>query len=217
MNSASHSLSIKFQDLNITCYPDKIENFPLEFFKAFHIVICCLDSIESRMWVQHTIKSIGESNDTLLIDCGSEEFQGHVSIGLNKNFDKLFLEKSHDKIPICTISNSLRSSYHMILHACLIEWPKTHAHDFDILNKEHLKVIRNTVNSRIEKDQVPVPLITLTDISRALGAFTITSSPTNSLVASLCVQRVLNLINGIDSNSFLFTNIQSGINLVNVT
>lgn len=214
VTSACHNLSLKFDDLNIIYYETKVEMLPLEFFETFHIIICCLDNIDSRQWVQNVVENINQKSDVLLIDCGSEEFQGHISIDpIGKDFSKLFSERKHDKIPICTISNSVRSLYHIILYSCLIQWPKIYSCDFEILNEEHLEIIRNIVNLKILNDNIPMTLITSKEILEAFEAFTITSSPINSLVASLCVQKVLNLINGINvkEENFLFINAQTGI------
>jgi ubiquitin-activating enzyme E1 C len=66
----------RIQNVHVTPYFCKIQEFDAEFYSQFTLVICGLDSVEARRWMNATIVGLYDESDpeTLkpLIDGGTE-------------------------------------------------------------------------------------------------------------------------------------------------
>ncbi|UZP32633.1 hypothetical protein NXS19_000449 [Fusarium pseudograminearum] len=75
----------RVKGVSITAHNNRIQDFDEEFYKQFQLVICGLDSIEARRWINAMLVSIaeeGEDADALkpLIDGGTEGFKGQARV-----------------------------------------------------------------------------------------------------------------------------------------
>ena len=155
MTAYQHKLA---QDAEINSAPFKFKPFQLahaldpkslETLTAFggtNSVICGLDSVEARRWMNATLVNMvdPENPESLkpMIDGGTEGFKGQARVIL-PTFTSCY-ECSLDMLnkqtafPICTIANTPRLPEHCIEWASVLEWPKVHGgkemnHIFNIL------------------------------------------------------------------------------------
>lgn len=65
----------RVKGVKITAHNCKIQDFDESFYDQFVLVVCGLDSIEARRWINSTLVSLGEEGgDSIkpLIDGGTE-------------------------------------------------------------------------------------------------------------------------------------------------
>lgn len=65
----------RVKGVKITAHNCKIQDFDEDFYKEFTLVVCGLDSIEARRWINSTLVSLAEEggdNIKPLIDGGTE-------------------------------------------------------------------------------------------------------------------------------------------------
>lgn len=63
----------RVKGVNITAYNCKIQDMDEDFYKQFVLVICGLDSVEARRWINSTLVSLGQEDDIKpLVDGGTE-------------------------------------------------------------------------------------------------------------------------------------------------
>jgi ubiquitin-activating enzyme E1 C len=67
----------RVKGVSITAHNCKIQDMGIDFYKQFQMVICGLDSIEARRWINATLVEIAEEGDGVdavkpLIDGGTE-------------------------------------------------------------------------------------------------------------------------------------------------
>lgn len=98
----------------------------------FSLVICGLDSIEARRWINATLINMvdDENPESLkpLIDGGTEGFKGQARViipGVTSCYEcSLDMLNKPTAFPICTIANTPRLPEHCIEWASVLEWPK---------------------------------------------------------------------------------------------
>jgi ubiquitin-activating enzyme E1 C len=52
---ASEFIKKKYPDINIRWYKDKIQTFPMDWFRQFHVIIGGLDNLEARKWLNNLV------------------------------------------------------------------------------------------------------------------------------------------------------------------
>jgi ubiquitin-activating enzyme E1 C len=66
----------RVKGVNITPYVGKIQDKDEDYYMQFNIVVCGLDSIEARRWINSTLISMVDEDDPLslkpLVDGGTE-------------------------------------------------------------------------------------------------------------------------------------------------
>jgi NEDD8-activating enzyme E1 len=132
-------------------YYGKIQDKGEDYYMQFNIVICGLDSVEARRWINATLVNMvdPENPESLkpLIDGGTEGVdQIHIPQVLINPYNLGFkgqarvilptitscYECSLDMLnkptafPICTIANTPRLPEHCIEWASVLEWPRVH-------------------------------------------------------------------------------------------
>ncbi|KZS09384.1 Nedd8-activating enzyme E1 catalytic subunit [Daphnia magna] len=121
---------------NVTPYYAKIQDYDQDFYSGFHVVVCGLDSIIARRWINGMLISLltyedGEldpSSVIPLVDGGTEGFKGNVRVilpGMNACIEcTLDLFPPQINFPLCTIAHTPRLPEHCIEYARLLQWPK---------------------------------------------------------------------------------------------
>ncbi|KYK56859.1 putative ubiquitin-activating enzyme [Drechmeria coniospora] len=121
----------RVQGVSITAYNCPIQDFDQDFYKQFQIVICGLDSIEARRWMNAMLVAIAEESDDPdsiipLIDGGTEGFKGHARVILPSVTSciecQLEMHAPRAAVPLCTIASIPRQPEHCIEWAHLIAW-----------------------------------------------------------------------------------------------
>lgn len=137
--------------VTVTPYFGKIQDKDDDYYMQFNIVICGLDSIEARRWMNATlVKLVDEENPESLkplIDGGTEGkdciskiadctadhgsllgFKGQCRVILptiSSCYEcSLDLHVPKTTFPICTIANTPRLPEHCIEWASVLEWPR---------------------------------------------------------------------------------------------
>lgn len=86
---AAEFINTRVPGCNVTPYFKKIQDFDEAFYRNFHIVVCGLDSIVARRWINGMLISLltysddGELDQASLIpmvDGGTEGFKGNVRV-----------------------------------------------------------------------------------------------------------------------------------------
>uniref|UniRef100_A0A8C9WG72 NEDD8-activating enzyme E1 catalytic subunit n=1 Tax=Scleropages formosus TaxID=113540 RepID=A0A8C9WG72_SCLFO len=112
--------------------------YPLMYFSVseFHIIVCGLDSIIARRWINGMLMSLliyeGGVLDTStiipLIDGGTEGFKGNARVvlpGMTACIDcTLELYPPQINFPMCTIATMPRLPEHCIEYVHILQWPK---------------------------------------------------------------------------------------------
>lgn len=139
------------QCFSICRYFGKIQDKGDDYYMQFNLVICGLDSVEARRWINATLVNLvdPENPESLkpLIDGGTEGeifptcrnvltpemtlgFKGQARVILPTitscyecSLDMLNKQTTY---PICTIANTPRLPEHCIEWASILEWPRIH-------------------------------------------------------------------------------------------
>ena len=128
--TAANAVMERIQGVEIVPYFAKIEDFDDDFYMQFTMVICGLDSIEARRWINS--KLVHLSNDLgkiiPMIDGGTEGFQGSVKLiipSVSACFE-CYRALIPDRVvyPLCTLAAMPRLPEHCIEWAHQLEWNK---------------------------------------------------------------------------------------------
>lgn len=115
----------------------KIEDFDSDFYKEFHIIVCGLDSIIARRWINGLLIGLlnyDEEGSLLmdsvipLVDGGTEGFKGNARVimpGITACIEcTLDLFPPQINFPLCTIAHTPRLPEHCIEYVRVLLWPK---------------------------------------------------------------------------------------------
>ncbi|XP_024126096.1 NEDD8-activating enzyme E1 catalytic subunit isoform X1 [Oryzias melastigma] len=114
----------------------KIQDLDETFYRQFHIIVCGLDSIVARRWMNGMLLSLLVYEDGVLdpgsiiplIDGGTEGFKGNARVilpGMTACIDcTLELYPPQINFPMCTIASMPRLPEHCIEYVRILQWPK---------------------------------------------------------------------------------------------
>uniref|UniRef100_A0A8C9Y9S8 NEDD8-activating enzyme E1 catalytic subunit n=1 Tax=Sander lucioperca TaxID=283035 RepID=A0A8C9Y9S8_SANLU len=114
----------------------KIQDLDETFYRQFHIIVCGLDSIVARRWMNGMLLSLLVYEDGVLdpgsiiplIDGGTEGFKGNARVilpGMTACIDcTLELYPPQINFPMCTIASMPRLPEHCIEYVRVLLWPK---------------------------------------------------------------------------------------------
>ncbi|KAG7191866.1 uncharacterized protein KQ657_002655 [Scheffersomyces spartinae] len=193
--------------LNIVPYYGKIQDKDMEYYKQFNIVVCGLDSVMARRWLNATLVAIAQKLGQVipLIDGGTEGFRGQSRVIL-PGFTSCYectLDMVPQKVtyPVCTIANTPRVPEHCIEWASVLQWPKHFsAHEkFDGDNPDHVDWLYATALSRAKEFGIPgvTRSLTLGVVKNIIPAI----ASTNAIIAASCTNEAFKIAT--DANPFL--------------
>jgi len=132
---AARFIKERIPGCNVTPHFCKIEDKDTDFYAEFNIVICGLDSIEARRYMNSVLVGMVDTDDNgdvdaatiiPMIDGGTEGFKGQARIvlpGITACFEcTLELFPPRATFPVCTIANTPRRPEHCIEYARVIKW-----------------------------------------------------------------------------------------------
>ncbi|KAH8400687.1 hypothetical protein KR009_000323 [Drosophila setifemur] len=121
----------------VTPHFKKIQDFDETFYQQFHMIVCGLDSIVARRWINGMLLSMlrYEDDGTIdvssiipMIDGGTEGFKGNARVilpGFTACIEcTLDLFPPQVNYPLCTIANTPRLPEHCIEYVKIIQWDK---------------------------------------------------------------------------------------------
>ncbi|SPO31553.1 related to ubiquitin-activating enzyme [Ustilago trichophora] len=180
--------------VKITPYHGKIQDKDEKYYMQFNIVICGLDSVEARRWINATLVNIVDEDEPEslkpLIDGGTEGFKGQARVILPTitscyecSLDMLNKQTTY---PICTIANTPRLPEHCIEWASVLEWPRVFGEKkLDNDNPDHISWLQTVASTRAATFGITGVTYTLTQgvVKNIIPAI----ASTNAIIASACV------------------------------
>ena len=168
-----------------------IQSLSDEFYRSFQIVVCGLDSVEARRWINATLVSLVDSDMTSvipLIDGGTEGFKGQSRViipTISSCYEcSLDMLTPPTTFPICTIQNTPRLPEHCIEWASVLEWPRLMDDKLDGDNGDHIKWLYEKAKTRADDFGIQGVTIQLTQgvVKRIIPAI----ASTNAIIAASC-------------------------------
>ncbi|KAJ5928651.1 hypothetical protein N7466_007607 [Penicillium verhagenii] len=147
----------RVKGVSITPYVGKIQDKDEDYYLQFKIIICGLDSIEARRWINSTLVGMVdmENPESLipLIDGGTEGFKGQARVILPTLTSciecQLDMHAPRPAVPLCTIATIPRQPQHCIEWAHQIAWQEKRKDDtFDSDDMEHISWVYNEALQR---------------------------------------------------------------------
>lgn len=116
----------------VTPYFGPIQDKDSDYYSQFSIIVCGLDSVEARRWINAKVVSLydPEEPSTLIpiIDGGTEGFKGQSRVILPTMTAcyecSLEMQTKPKTFPMCTIANTPRLPEHCIQWASTMKWPE---------------------------------------------------------------------------------------------
>ncbi|KAK7738469.1 NEDD8 activating enzyme [Cytospora paraplurivora] len=183
---AARFVERRVKGVKITPHNNRIQDFDESFYMQFTIVVCGLDSIEARRWINATlINMVDEDNmDSLkpLIDGGTEECQ-------------LDMFAPRAAVPLCTLATIPRQPEHCIEWAHVIAWDQEKP--FPSLDKddpEHITWLYQKALARASEFKITGVTYSLTQgvVKNIIPAI----ASTNAIIAASCCSEALKIASG---------------------
>lgn len=133
---AAKFINARIPGTKVTPHFCKIQDFDESYYQKFDIIVCGLDSIVARRWINGMVLSLlsyvdDEIDPTTiipLIDGGTEGFKGNARViipGLTPCIEcTLDLYPPQVNYPLCTIANTPRLPEHCVEYVKVLQWGK---------------------------------------------------------------------------------------------
>ncbi|CCF49049.1 hypothetical protein NDA11_005039 [Ustilago hordei] len=191
---AAEFVQRRVPNIRITPYHGKIQDKDQRYYLQFDIIICGLDSVEARRWINATLVNMvdQEDPDSLkpLIDGGTEGFKGQARVILPTitscyecSLDMLNKQTTY---PICTLANTPRLPEHCIEWASLLEWPRLFGENkLDNDDPDHISWLYQQASTRATQFGITGVSWNLTQgvVKNIIPAI----ASTNAIIAGACV------------------------------
>jgi len=202
---AARFINQRVPGCKVTPHFCKIEDKDTDFYREFNIIICGLDSIEARRYMNSVLVGMVEKGDdgeidpdTIIpmIDGGTEGFKGQARVilpGITACFEcTLSLFPPRTTFQICTIANTPRRAEHCIEYARMIRWDqdkpflndKGEAEKADMDNPLHLRWMYEIAKKRADEFNIKGVNVKTTKgvIKNIIPAI----ASTNAVIAAAC-------------------------------
>lgn len=190
----------------VTAHFNRIEEFGTDFYESFHVIVCGLDSITARRWIQQMLLSllkydkegkVDSGSIKPLIDGGTEGFKGSVRTiypGMSACIEcTLDLYPPQVNFPLCTIAHTPRLPEHCVEWAKIMAWPEEEPFgagvEVDGDDPNHVTWIMKKAQERASNYGIKNVSYRLTQgvIKHIIPAV----ASTNASIAGLCAMEVL--------------------------
>lgn len=201
-NTAARFVTQRMRDstLHITPHCCKIQDKSEAFYRQFTVVICGLDNIEARRWINAMLVGFvdHELNGLVpLIDGGTEGFRGQSRVilpTLTSCFEcSLDMISPKTTYPVCTIANTPRLPEHCIEWASELEWPRLFpGRKFDADVPDDVDVMFQLAKSRAEEFGIENVTrgLTLGVVKNIIPAI----ASTNAIIAASCCNEAFKFV-----------------------
>eukprot|EP00873_Tetraselmis_striata_P019120 jgi/Tetstr1/439384/TSEL_027819.t1 len=203
---AAERINARVLGAKVTPHHGRIEDFPPEFYRDFHVIVLGLDSLEARRHMNTVICSFLEFDDegqpdlsTLkpIVDGGTEGFKGHARVilpGVTPCFEcTLWLFPPQTKFPLCTLAETPRSAAHCIEYAHLIQWGNERpAEAFNADVEEHMRWVYEKALERA--NQFGIAGVTYQYTQGVTKNIIPAIASTNAIVSAACTLEALKIV-----------------------
>ncbi|CBF86804.1 hypothetical protein AN2416.2 [Aspergillus nidulans FGSC A4] len=150
----------RVKGVKITPFVGKIQDKDEDYYMQFKIIVCGLDSIEARRWINSTLVGMVDIDNPEslkpLIDGGTEGFKGQARVILPTLTSciecQLDMHAPRPAVPLCTIATIPRQPQHCIEWAHQIAWQDKRKDDtFDSDDMEHIGWVYNAALERAKE------------------------------------------------------------------
>jgi NEDD8-activating enzyme E1 len=198
---AARFVMARVQGVVIVPHNCRIQDKDDDFYRQFRMVICGLDSIEARRWINAKLVALAEEGgdgDSIipLIDGGTEGFKGQTRVVIPSMTSciecQLDMHTPRKQVPLCTIASIPRQPEHCIEWAHVIAWDKERP--FPHLDKddpEHVswlyrKALLRAMEFKIEGVTYQLTQGVIKNIIPAIAS-------TNAIIAAACCNEAFKL------------------------
>ena len=186
--------------VKITPYNGKIQDKDEDYYMQFKLVICGLDSIEARRWINATLVDMVdmENPESLkpLVDGGTEGFKGQARVILPSLTSciecQLSMHAPRAAVPLCTLATIPRQPQHCIEWAHIVAWEEQRKNDtLDTDNSEHINWLYTTALKRAQEFNIPGVTYSMTQgvVKNIIPAV----ASTNAIIAASCCNEALKI------------------------
>lgn len=206
---AAEFINSRVSGCHVVPHECRIEDKDLSFYNQFNIIVCGLDAVEPRRWLNSTAFQLlepstdGEMYGIIpIVDGGTEGFKGNARV-IIPSMDYPCIECTLDlyppkvTFPLCTITQRPRLPEHCIEYAKLVGW--AHEHPFgdvqiDGDDPTHLQWIYERALERAKEFGIEGVTYRLTQgvVKNIIPAV----ASTNSVIAAACCTEVFKLATG---------------------
>ena len=226
---AAEFINKRVPGCQVTPHFKKIQDMDEDFYRSFNLVVCGLDSILARRWINGLLLSLleyDEQSNTLdqstiipLIDGGTEGFKGNARVilpGLTACIEcTLDLYPPQVTYPLCTIATKPRLPEHCIEYARVISWSNEKPFGDNISidgdDPAHLKWLFDKATERANQFKIQGVTYRLTQgvIKHIIPAV----ASTNACIATLCATEVFKLATSCSQllNNYIVFNQSDGV------
>ncbi|KAK3393223.1 hypothetical protein B0H63DRAFT_457785 [Podospora didyma] len=190
---AARFVERRVKGVKITPYNCKIQDFDEDFYMQFQLVVCGLDSIEARRWINAMLVNMvdEEAVDSYkpLIDGGTEGFKGQARVIFPTVTSciecQLDMHAPRAAVPLCTLASIPRQPEHCIEWAHVIAWDKEKPFPkLDNDDPEHITWLYQKALTRAQEFKISGVTYSLTQgvVKNIIPAI----AATNSVIAAAC-------------------------------
>ncbi|KAL4707608.1 hypothetical protein ACJJTC_002974 [Scirpophaga incertulas] len=205
-----------------------IQDLDEGFYRQFHIVVCGLDSIVARRWLNGMLMSLLQYNDDRsldqasvipLVDGGTEGFKGNARVilpGMSACIEcTLDLYPPQKTYPLCTIANTPRLPEHCVEYVKVIQWAKENpwgaTTPLDGDDPQHVAWVLEKAQERALKHGISNVTYRLTQgvLKNIIPAV----ASTNAAIAAACATEVFKLATSCctNMNNYMVLNMADGV------
>lgn len=205
---AAEFINKRIPNCRVTPHFKKIQDYDEIFYSDFHIVICGLDSVIARRWINAMLVSLlkYDSNGELdpdsiipMVDGGTEGFKGNgrviipgVTACLECNLD---LFPPQVNFPLCTIAHTPRLPEHCIEYVRVLLWSKEYPFgdnvEIDGDDPEHIQWIYEKSLERA--NEYNIQGVTYRTTQGVIKHIIPAVASTNAVIAAICATEVFKL------------------------
>ncbi|KAL8406334.1 hypothetical protein RB596_004980 [Gaeumannomyces avenae] len=190
---AARFVQRRVKGVKITPHNKRIQEYDDDFYMQFQLVVCGLDSIEARRWINAKLCDMVDMDnfDSLkpLIDGGTEGFKGQARVIFPTVTSciecQLDMHAPRAAVPLCTIASIPRQPEHCVEWAHVIAWDREKP--FPSLDKddpEHITWLYEKALGRALEFGIPGITYALTQgvVKNIIPAI----ASTNAIIAASC-------------------------------
>lgn len=205
--TAAEFVNTRIPGTKVTPHFNKIQDFDESFYRQFHIVVCGLDSIVARRWINGMLISMLNYEDGVLdqssiipiVDGGTEGLKGNARVilpGISACVEcTLEFYPPQVNFPLCTLAHTPRLPEHCIEYVRILLWPKEEPFGagvgIDGDDPKHIQWILDRSLERASEFNITGVTYRLTQgvVKRIIPAV----ASTNAVIAAACATEVFKI------------------------